>query len=104
MKNDHLCKFIGFSLTKEENILRLNAETKFKTNNMKSPVYNVLCIQLKKLEQTLIILIQSWTWNEAARNIYLEKIYTMPVVVIIYLQDIYEIVDGYHRYTTLKNI
>ena len=30
MKNDHLCKFMGFSLTKEENILRLNAETKFK--------------------------------------------------------------------------
>jgi len=30
IKNDHLCKFMGFSLTKEENILRTNAETKFK--------------------------------------------------------------------------
>jgi hypothetical protein len=48
MKNDHLCKFMWVSLTKEENILRLNAETKFKTNNMKSPVYNVLCIPIEK--------------------------------------------------------
>ena len=30
LKNDHLCKFMGFSLTKEENALRLEAETKYK--------------------------------------------------------------------------
>lgn len=30
VKNDHLCKFMGFSLTKEENELRSNAETKYK--------------------------------------------------------------------------
>jgi hypothetical protein len=33
---------------KKKNILRLNAETKFKTNNMKSPVYNVLCVPIEK--------------------------------------------------------
>lgn len=30
MKNDHLCKFMGFSLTKKENEIRKQAETKFK--------------------------------------------------------------------------
>ena len=30
MKNDHLCKFMGFSLTKQETELRKNAETKYK--------------------------------------------------------------------------
>ena len=31
MKNDHLCKYMGFSLTKTETELRKNAETKYKT-------------------------------------------------------------------------
>lgn len=30
MKNDHLCKFMGFSLTKQETELRRNAENKYK--------------------------------------------------------------------------
>jgi len=30
MKNDHLCKYMGFSLTKEENTLRKSAENKYK--------------------------------------------------------------------------
>jgi predicted phosphoadenosine phosphosulfate sulfurtransferase len=30
MKNDHLCKFMGFSLTKKENEIRKEAEIKFK--------------------------------------------------------------------------
>ncbi len=30
MKNDHLCKYMGFSLTKEENQLRKSAEKKYK--------------------------------------------------------------------------
>ena len=30
MKNDHLCKYMGFSLTKNEMQLRKNAETKYK--------------------------------------------------------------------------
>jgi ParB-like chromosome segregation protein Spo0J len=32
----------------------------------------------------------------------LEDGYTMPVVAYYLPADIYEIVDGYHRYTTLK--
>lgn len=32
MKNDHLCKYMGFSLTKEENQLRKSAEEKYKSN------------------------------------------------------------------------
>jgi predicted phosphoadenosine phosphosulfate sulfurtransferase len=31
MKNDHLCKYMGFSLTKQETELRKNAEEKYKT-------------------------------------------------------------------------
>lgn len=31
IKNDHLCKYMGFSLTKEENKLRKSAEEKYKT-------------------------------------------------------------------------
>ena len=30
MKNDHLCKFMGFSLTKSETQIRANAEQKYK--------------------------------------------------------------------------
>ena len=30
MKNDHLCKYMGFSLTKNETQLRKQAETKYK--------------------------------------------------------------------------
>lgn len=33
MKNDHLCKYMGFSLTKAENQLRKSAETKYKNIN-----------------------------------------------------------------------
>lgn len=31
MKNDHLCKYMGFSLTKEETLLRQSAEKKYKS-------------------------------------------------------------------------
>lgn len=31
IKNDHLCKYMGFSLTKNEVELRKQAETKYKT-------------------------------------------------------------------------
>ena len=30
MKNDHLCKFMGFSLTKQETEIRKTAEQKYK--------------------------------------------------------------------------
>jgi len=75
-----------------------------KTNNMKSPVYNVLCVPIEKIRansynpnsvaEPEMKLLETSIWEDG---------YTMPVVAY-YLpdEDIYEIVDGYHRYTTLK--
>ena len=71
---------------------------------MNSPVYNVMAVPIDKIRAN--------TYNPnsvAAPEMELLEIsiwedgYTMPVVCY-YLanEDIYEIVDGYHRYTTLK--
>lgn len=71
---------------------------------MTSPVYNVLAIPVDKIRAN------SYNPNSVAppeMNLLEISIwedgYTMPVVCY-YLpeEDIYEIVDGYHRYTTLK--
>lgn len=71
---------------------------------MQSPVYNVLAIPIDKIRAN------SYNPNSVAppeMNLLEISIwedgYTMPVVCY-YLpdEDIYEIVDGYHRYTTLK--
>jgi len=71
---------------------------------MKSPVYNVLCVPIEKIRansynpnsvaEPEMKLLETSIWEDG---------YTMPVVAY-YLpdEDIYEIVDGYHRYTTLK--
>lgn len=71
---------------------------------MKSPVYNVLSIHIDKIRANTynpnsvappeMKLLEISIWEDG---------YTMPVVCY-YLpeEDIYEIVDGYHRYTTLK--
>lgn len=71
---------------------------------MKSPVYNVLAVPIEKIRAN------SYNPNSVADpemklleiSIW-EDGYTMPAVCY-YLpdEDIYEIVDGYHRYTTLK--
>lgn len=71
---------------------------------MTSPVYNVLSVPLEKIRAN------SYNPNSVAPpemelleiSIW-EDGYTMPVVCY-YLpdEDVYEIVDGYHRYTTLK--
>lgn len=71
---------------------------------MKSPVYNVLSIPIEKIRAN------SYNPNSVAPpemklleiSIW-EDGYTMPVVCY-YLKDddVYEIVDGYHRYTILK--
>ena len=70
----------------------------------KSPVYNVLRIHIDKIRANAynpnavappeMKLLETSIWEDG---------YTMPVVCY-YLpeDDIYEIVDGYHRYTTLK--
>jgi len=70
----------------------------------KSPVYNVRAVPLDKVRAN------SWNPNSVAppemelleTSIWVDG-YTMPVVCYyIPEEDIYEIVDGYHRYTTLK--
>lgn len=71
---------------------------------MSSPVYNVRAVPMDKIRAN------SYNPNSVAppemelleMSIW-EDGYTMPVVCY-YLpdEDIYEIVDGYHRYTTLK--
>ncbi len=71
---------------------------------MKSPVYNVIAVPIEKIRAN------SYNPNSVAppeMNLLEISIwedgYTMPAVCY-YLpdEDIYEIVDGYHRYTTLK--
>lgn len=71
----------------------------------KSPVYNVIGVPFEKVRansynpnsvaQPEMELLETSIWEDG---------YTMPVVCY-YLadEDIYEIVDGFHRYTTLKN-
>lgn len=71
---------------------------------MKSPVYNVISIPIDKIQANAynpnsvappeMKLLELSIWEDG---------FTMPVVCY-YLSDIdkYEIVDGYHRYTTLK--
>jgi len=70
----------------------------------KSPVYNVLSVPIEKIRANAynpnsvappeMKLLETSIWEDG---------YTMPCVAY-YLpdEDIYEIVDGYHRYTTLK--
>ena len=69
----------------------------------KSPVYSVIGVPLEKIRAN------SWNPNSVAspemallETSIWEDGYTMPVVCY-YLadEDIYEIVDGYHRYTTM---
>ena len=73
-------------------------------SEFKSPVYNVLSVPLEKIRANSynpnavappeMKLLETSIWEDG---------YTMPCVAY-YLpdEDIYEIVDGYHRYTTLK--
>ena len=69
-----------------------------------SPVYNVIAVPLDKIRANSynpnavappeMKLLETSIWEDG---------YTMPVVAYyIPEEDIYEIVDGYHRYTTLK--
>jgi ParB-like chromosome segregation protein Spo0J len=71
---------------------------------MKSPVYNVLAVPIDKIRSNSynpnsvahpeMKLLETSIWEDG---------YTMPVVCYyISREDIYEIVDGFHRYTVLK--
>ena len=70
-----------------------------------SPVYNVKAIPLEKIRANTynpnavakpeMELLEVSIWEDG---------YTMPVVCYyIEAEDVYEIVDGFHRYTTMKN-
>jgi len=72
--------------------------------NYKSPVYNVKRVHIDKIRANSynpnsvappeMKLLETSIWEDG---------YTMPVVCYyIPDEDVYEIVDGYHRYTTLK--
>lgn len=72
--------------------------------NFKSPVYNVLSIPLEKIQANAynpnavappeMKLLELSIWEDG---------FTMPIVCYyIKENDVYEIVDGYHRYTTIK--
>lgn len=73
--------------------------------NFKSPVYNVIAVPIEKVRANTynpnsvappeMELLETSIWEDG---------YTMPVVCYyIESEDVYEIVDGFHRYTTLKN-
>lgn len=73
-------------------------------SSFKSPVYNVIAVPLEKIRANSynpnsvappeMALLETSIWEDG---------YTMPVVCYyIPKEDVYEIVDGYHRYTTLK--
>ena len=70
---------------------------------MKSPVYNVLAVPIDKIKANAynpnsvaspeMALLEKSIWEDG---------YTMPIVCYDIGDDCYEIVDGYHRYTTMK--
>ncbi len=70
--------------------------------NYKSPVYNVIAIPLEKIRANSynpnavappeMKLLELSIWEDG---------YTMPIVCYALEDGFYEIVDGYHRYTTL---
>lgn len=72
---------------------------------MKSPVYNVKAVPVDKIRAN------SYNPNSVAKpemdllyKSILEDGYTMPIVCYyIENEDIYEIVDGFHRYTVMLN-
>ena len=100
MKNDHTCKYMGFSQNKRDRQIRENAiNSKFV-----SPVYTVKAIPIDK------VVANSYNPNIVAPpemkllelSIW-EDGYTMPCVCYhIEEKDLYEIVDGYHRYMVMK--
>lgn len=73
-------------------------------SQFRSPVYNVIAVPVEKIRANSynpnavappeMKLLEISIWEDG---------YTMPVVCYyIPEEDVYEIVDGYHRYTTLK--
>jgi len=78
---------------------------KTKRSEYKSPVYGVIAVPLDKIRANTynpnavappeMELLETSIWEDG---------YTMPVVCYyIASEDVYEIVDGFHRFTTMKN-
>ena len=72
-------------------------------NNFKSPVYNVIAVPIEQIHAN------AYNPNHVAppemKLLYQsikEDGYTMPIVCYKTGENEYEIVDGYHRYTTMK--
>lgn len=70
---------------------------------MKSPVYNVVAVEIEKIQAN------AYNPNNVAtpemKLLYQsikEDGYTMPIVCYRIENDLYEIVDGFHRYTIMK--
>lgn len=70
---------------------------------MKSPVYNVVAVEIEKIQAN------AYNPNNVAtpemKLLYQsikEDGYTMPIVCYRIEDDLYEIVDGFHRYTIMK--
>lgn len=75
------------------------------SNSFKSPVYNVIPVPVEKIRANSYNpnSIPSVEMNLLKTSV-VEDGFTMPVVCYyIKSEDIYEIVDGYHRYLTLRD-
>ena len=105
LKNDHICRFMGFGMTRQQQ-KRLDAIQKHRGNlimKYKSPVYNVIAVPIEKVRPN------NYNPNKVAppemRLLYesiKEDGYTMPVVCYYAkAQDVYLIVDGFHRYRVM---
>ena len=72
-------------------------------NNFKSPVYNVLRVHMNEIQANSynpnavapveMKLLETSIWEDG---------YTMPIVCYRLSNGLFEIVDGYHRFTTMK--
>jgi ParB-like chromosome segregation protein Spo0J len=72
-------------------------------SNFKSPVYNVIAVPIDQIQANAynpnsvaepeMQLLETSIWEDG---------YTMPIVCYKLENGMYEIVDGYHRYTTMK--
>lgn len=72
-------------------------------SNFKSPVYGVIAVPIEKIQansynpnsvaEPEMALLETSIWEDG---------YTMPIVCYKLENGMYEICDGYHRYTTMK--
>ena len=87
LKNDHACKYMGFSPNKSETQRRNKIMEKYESLLQPSDNPNVVAPPEMKLLELSI-------WEDG---------YTMPCVCYYDAEkDLYELVDGYHRYLVLK--